>query len=203
MQTRSFPSTPDGRSCRGRDPAADRRRDRRHDPLHRPARSGESGDRPRHRERVLACSLGRGQNVATRRHGGETTVLERGVSIDIPVGTAFQYRCTGVDPLQFLCITMPPWPGNQEATVIEAVATDCSRRLTTASPRVDRPLGYGSRRSNSPGVQPEQRVIQRVVEGLRRSAGGPFRLGSAPGRRAMSWIEMRMTSAMRTTKPVK
>ena len=66
MQTRSFPSNPDGRSCRGRDPAADRRRDRRHDPLHRPARSGESGDRPRHRERVLACSLGRG------RYGDET-----------------------------------------------------------------------------------------------------------------------------------
>ncbi|HEY6103587.1 MAG TPA: site-specific integrase [bacterium] len=54
--------------CRGRDPAPDRRRDRRHDPLHRPARSGESGDCPRHRERVLACSLGRGADMATRRH---------------------------------------------------------------------------------------------------------------------------------------
>jgi mannose-6-phosphate isomerase-like protein (cupin superfamily) len=41
------------------------------------------------------------------------------VSIDIPVGTAFQYRCTGVDPLQFLCISMPRWPGDEEATVIE------------------------------------------------------------------------------------
>ena len=49
----------------------------------------------------------------------ETTLLTTGVSIDIPVGTAFQYRCTGADPLQFLCITMPPWPGDQEATVIE------------------------------------------------------------------------------------
>jgi mannose-6-phosphate isomerase-like protein (cupin superfamily) len=49
----------------------------------------------------------------------ETTVLKSGVSIDIPVGTAFQYRCTGADPLQFLCITMPPWPGDKEATVIE------------------------------------------------------------------------------------
>jgi mannose-6-phosphate isomerase-like protein (cupin superfamily) len=51
--------------------------------------------------------------------GEETTVLEKGISIDIPVGTAFQYRCTGVDPLRFLCITMPPWPGHQEATIIE------------------------------------------------------------------------------------
>lgn len=31
----------------------------------------------------------------------ETTVLERGVSIGIPVGTAFQYRCDGAEPLQF------------------------------------------------------------------------------------------------------
>jgi hypothetical protein len=42
-----------------------------------------------------------------------------GVSIDIPVGTAFQYRCTGTEELRFLCITMPPWPGDAEATVIE------------------------------------------------------------------------------------
>ena len=25
----------------------------------------------------------------------------------------------GFDPLQFLCITMPPWPGDSEATVVE------------------------------------------------------------------------------------
>jgi mannose-6-phosphate isomerase-like protein (cupin superfamily) len=49
----------------------------------------------------------------------ETTVLAPGVSIDIPAGTAFQYRCTGEDPLEFLCVSMPRWPGNQEATIIE------------------------------------------------------------------------------------
>ena len=51
--------------------------------------------------------------------GEETTVLERGVSIDIPVGMAFQYRCTGADPLQFLCISTPRCPADKEATVIE------------------------------------------------------------------------------------
>ena len=51
--------------------------------------------------------------------GEETTVLSSGVTIDIPVGTAFQYRCTGADPLQFLCISMPPWPGDAEATFVE------------------------------------------------------------------------------------
>jgi mannose-6-phosphate isomerase-like protein (cupin superfamily) len=51
--------------------------------------------------------------------GEQTVVLERGISIDIPVGTAFQYRCTGADPLEFICITMPPWPGDHEATFVE------------------------------------------------------------------------------------
>ena len=51
--------------------------------------------------------------------GEEVTVLEPGVSIDLPVGTGFQYRCTGVEPLRFLCISMPPWPGNDEARLIE------------------------------------------------------------------------------------
>ena len=62
---------------------------------------------------------GRGQ--IWRREGDheETTALMSGVSIDIPVGTAFQYRCDGVDPLQFLCVSMPRWPGAQEATVID------------------------------------------------------------------------------------
>jgi mannose-6-phosphate isomerase-like protein (cupin superfamily) len=62
---------------------------------------------------------GEGQIWRRDGTGEETTALLRGVSIDIPVGTAFQYRCTGVDPLQFLCITMPPWPGDREATFIE------------------------------------------------------------------------------------
>jgi mannose-6-phosphate isomerase-like protein (cupin superfamily) len=54
-----------------------------------------------------------------RDEGGEEfTLLEQGISIDIPVGTSFQYRCTGREPLRFLCIAMPPWPGEAEATII-------------------------------------------------------------------------------------
>lgn len=49
----------------------------------------------------------------------ETADLSAGVSVDIPVGTAFQYRCTGAAPLRFLCITMPPWPGDDEAMFVE------------------------------------------------------------------------------------
>jgi mannose-6-phosphate isomerase-like protein (cupin superfamily) len=46
------------------------------------------------------------------------TALVPGVAIDIPVGTAFQYRNVGDAPLKFICITMPPWPGNDEATQV-------------------------------------------------------------------------------------
>lgn len=49
----------------------------------------------------------------------ETTALRTGVSIDIPVGTAFQYRCTGTEPLTFICISMPRWRGDEEAAFIK------------------------------------------------------------------------------------
>jgi mannose-6-phosphate isomerase-like protein (cupin superfamily) len=62
---------------------------------------------------------GEGQIWRRDSTGEETTALRAGVTVDIPVGTAFQYRCTGADALQFLCITMPRWPGDDEATVIE------------------------------------------------------------------------------------
>lgn len=51
------------------------------------------------------------------------TRLEAGVSIDIPVGTAFQYRNTGAAPMTFICITMPPWPGDHEAAHLEGAWT--------------------------------------------------------------------------------
>jgi len=43
-------------------------------------------------------------------------VLEAGTSIDIQLGTAFQYRNIGEEDLKFICISMPPWPGDSEAT---------------------------------------------------------------------------------------
>lgn len=55
-----------------------------------------------------------------RDEGNEKiTRLTPGVSIDIPVGTAFQYRNVGSEPLKFICITMPPWPGDHEASHLE------------------------------------------------------------------------------------
>lgn len=49
------------------------------------------------------------------------TVLVPGISIDIPVGTAFQYRNVSDTDLKFICITMPPWPGASEATHVKGI----------------------------------------------------------------------------------
>ena len=47
------------------------------------------------------------------------TALVPGTAIDIPVGTAFQYRSVSDTPLKFICVTMPPWRGDFEATYVE------------------------------------------------------------------------------------
>jgi mannose-6-phosphate isomerase-like protein (cupin superfamily) len=47
------------------------------------------------------------------------TRLIPGVCIDIPLGTAFQYRCIGDVPLVFTCTAMPPWPGDAEAVIVD------------------------------------------------------------------------------------
>jgi mannose-6-phosphate isomerase-like protein (cupin superfamily) len=49
------------------------------------------------------------------------TTLVPGVAIDIPVGTAFQYRNVGTGPLRFICVTMPRWCGNRESTYVEGI----------------------------------------------------------------------------------
>ena len=66
-----------------------------------------------------------GEGAIWRRdaEGERITPLMAGTSIDIPAGTAFQYRCDGDEPLRFICITMPPWPGDQEATFLPGAWT--------------------------------------------------------------------------------
>ncbi len=38
-----------------------------------------------------------------------------GTSVTIPLGTAFQFRALGDEPLVFIAMTMPAWPGDGEA----------------------------------------------------------------------------------------
>ena len=64
-----------------------------------------------------------GRGEIWRDDGVESCItdLVPGTSIDIPVGTAFQYRNLSDQELAFICIAMPPWPGDSEATYLDGV----------------------------------------------------------------------------------
>ena len=49
----------------------------------------------------------------------ETVELVVGLSLSIPTGTHFQFRCDGTEPLKVLGATMPPWPGADEAYKVD------------------------------------------------------------------------------------
>ena len=51
--------------------------------------------------------------------GEEIAHLAAGLSLAIPTGTHFQFRCDGLEPLMILGATMPPWPGPDEAYLVE------------------------------------------------------------------------------------
>lgn len=54
-----------------------------------------------------------------KTNGDETvTVLVPGLSLSIPVGTHFQFRCRGREPLCVVAVTMPPWPDAGEAYAV-------------------------------------------------------------------------------------
>jgi len=64
-----------------------------------------------------------GHGEIWRDNGEENsiTLLVPGTSIDIPVGTAFQYRNVSDEDLKLICIAMPPWPGETEATYVDGI----------------------------------------------------------------------------------
>lgn len=61
-----------------------------------------------------------GKGEMWRKHGDKESItpLEPGCSLTIPLGTHFQFRNLLKDPLKLILITMPPWPGNDEATQV-------------------------------------------------------------------------------------
>ena len=51
----------------------------------------------------------------------ETVALQPGVSLAIPAGAHFQFRNDGAEPLDCVGVTMPPWPGKDEAYEVDGV----------------------------------------------------------------------------------
>lgn len=48
----------------------------------------------------------------------EIVPVAAGVCLTIPLGTHFQFRAFGHEPLAAIGVTMPPWPGEGEAVVV-------------------------------------------------------------------------------------
>lgn len=66
-------------------------------------------------EEIWYFISGHGEMWRKREDQEELTPLEPGVCLTIPVGTHFQFRSSGPDPLSAIGVTMPPWPGDGEA----------------------------------------------------------------------------------------
>ena len=75
----------------------------------------------RHRtvEEIWYVLGGRGQ--VWRRQGTREEVVdvEPGVALTIPLGVHFQFRTVGSEPLRFVIVTIPPWPGAEEAVRVK------------------------------------------------------------------------------------
>jgi mannose-6-phosphate isomerase-like protein (cupin superfamily) len=63
----------------------------------------------------------RGRGEMWRKSGEEEEIVEvgPGICLTIPVGTSFQFRSFGFEPLAAIGATMPPWPGEGEAVPTE------------------------------------------------------------------------------------
>jgi mannose-6-phosphate isomerase-like protein (cupin superfamily) len=69
-------------------------------------------------EEIWFVLSGRGE-MWRRQAERETVVgVDAGVCLTIPLGTHFQFRALGSEPLTAVAITMPPWPGPAEAVPV-------------------------------------------------------------------------------------
>ena len=62
-----------------------------------------------------------GRGEMWRKAGEQEEVVEvsADVCVTIPLGTRFQFRAFGDEPLAAIGVTIPPWPGGREAKPVE------------------------------------------------------------------------------------
>jgi mannose-6-phosphate isomerase-like protein (cupin superfamily) len=81
---------------------------------------GRTSRAVRHRtvEEIWYVLGGRGEMWRKLDADEVVVALEPGVILTIPVGTSFQFRSRGPEPLTAVAVTMPPWPGDDEADAV-------------------------------------------------------------------------------------
>lgn len=71
-------------------------------------------------EEIWFFLSGRGEMWRAQEGQPEEVVqVESGVCLTIPLGTHFQFRSMGEEPLSALGVTMPPWPVKEEAILVQ------------------------------------------------------------------------------------
>jgi mannose-6-phosphate isomerase-like protein (cupin superfamily) len=84
--------------------------------------AGETSKAVTHRtvEEIWFFLSGRGEMWRRQDGHAESVVpVEAGVCVTIPLGTHFQFRSCDAEPLAAIGITMPPWPGEDEARLVD------------------------------------------------------------------------------------
>jgi mannose-6-phosphate isomerase-like protein (cupin superfamily) len=74
-------------------------------------------------EEIWYFLSGRGQMWRKQGDRHEIVDVYTGISLTIPLGTHFQFRSIGFEPLAAIGVTMPPWPGDGEAVPVAGAWT--------------------------------------------------------------------------------
>jgi mannose-6-phosphate isomerase-like protein (cupin superfamily) len=69
---------------------------------------------------------GEGELWRRRESSEEIVKVRPGRAVSIPAGVSFQFRNTGVTRLQFLGVTLPRFPGPEEAEAVEGRWVDAA-----------------------------------------------------------------------------
>lgn len=69
-------------------------------------------------EEIWYVLAGHGQMWRRQGECEEIVALQPGACITIPLGTHFQFRANPGAPLAVVAVTMPPWPGADEAIAV-------------------------------------------------------------------------------------
>ena len=83
--------------------------------------AGETSSAVAHRtvEEIWFFLGGCGEMWRKQGRSEEVVPVHAGICITIPLGTHFQFRAFTHEPLVAIGVTMPPWPGECEAFVVE------------------------------------------------------------------------------------
>ena len=121
FETKSFPTAPDAVAPDGSNVRVLLRLDG-GSMAHFELPAGQTSRPVAHRtvEEIWLFLSGRGEMWRSQDGQPDTIVaVEPGVAVSIPVGTRFQFRSFGDAPLGAVGVTMPPWPGDDEAVPVQ------------------------------------------------------------------------------------